>query len=174
MSSSSSSSSSSSDKKEGRASIRVKNENKDTEPSTTGQVLGTLENLKPGQKFMTPSPGNGDRVFYETLLEQRPDSEMAQDWCIQYGVLSHNEAQKLLDKISRRKPGGKSSPATVKPRPTASSSQASQKDKGSSTSSSSSSSRNKKSKVTVEDEDGYVMDGVSEGAVWEGRGTMGI
>ena len=35
----------------------------------------------------TPSPGNGDRVFYETLLEQRPDSEMAQKWCVHHGVL---------------------------------------------------------------------------------------
>jgi hypothetical protein len=36
--------------------------------------------LKTGQKFPTPTPGNGDRVFYETLLRQRPDSEMAQEW----------------------------------------------------------------------------------------------
>ena len=28
------------------------------------------EIMKPGQKEMTPSPGNADRVFYETLLEQ--------------------------------------------------------------------------------------------------------
>ncbi|EJK64950.1 hypothetical protein THAOC_14261 [Thalassiosira oceanica] len=32
---------------------------------------------KPGQKHPTPTPGNGDRVFYETLLKQRPDSHMA-------------------------------------------------------------------------------------------------
>jgi hypothetical protein len=38
------------------------------------------ENLKPGQKHATPTPGNGDRVFYETLYRQRPDSEMAQEW----------------------------------------------------------------------------------------------
>ena len=38
------------------------------------------EELKPGQKFPTPTPGMGDRVFYETLLRQRPDSEMAQEW----------------------------------------------------------------------------------------------
>ena len=33
-----------------------------------------------GQKFPTPTPGFGDRVFYETLLRQRPDSAMAQEW----------------------------------------------------------------------------------------------
>lgn len=42
-----------------------------------------VEELKPGQKFTTPTPGFGDRVFYETLLRQRPDSEMAQEWYVQ-------------------------------------------------------------------------------------------
>ena len=36
--------------------------------------------VKPGQKYPTPTPGFGDRVFYETLLRQRPDSAMAQEW----------------------------------------------------------------------------------------------
>ena len=36
--------------------------------------------LKPGQKYPTPTPGFGDRVFYESLLKQRQTSEMAQDW----------------------------------------------------------------------------------------------
>ena len=35
---------------------------------------------KPGQKFPTPTPGNGDCVFYKTLLRQRPESIMAQEW----------------------------------------------------------------------------------------------
>jgi hypothetical protein len=38
------------------------------------------DELKPGQKFPTPTPGLGDRVFYESLLRQRPESVMAQDW----------------------------------------------------------------------------------------------
>jgi len=38
------------------------------------------DELKPGQKFPTPTPGFGDRVFYETLYRQRPESEMAQEW----------------------------------------------------------------------------------------------
>jgi hypothetical protein len=37
---------------------------------------------KPGQKYPTPTPGFGDRVFYESLLKQRTDSEMAQDWYV--------------------------------------------------------------------------------------------
>jgi hypothetical protein len=44
----------------------------------------TKEKPKPGQNFRTPTAGCGDRVFYETLLRQRPDSAMAQEW---YGNL---------------------------------------------------------------------------------------
>eukprot|EP00978_Attheya_sp_CCMP212_P023475 scaffold71976_cov55-Attheya_sp.AAC.1 len=40
------------------------------------------EELKPGQKYPTPTPGFGDRVFYETLYRQRPESNMAQEWCV--------------------------------------------------------------------------------------------
>jgi hypothetical protein len=41
-------------------------------------MVRDVDCLKPGQKFPTPTPGFGDRVFYETLLRQRPDSIMAQ------------------------------------------------------------------------------------------------
>jgi hypothetical protein len=46
----------------------------------------TKEKPKPGQKFQTPTAGSGDRVFYETLLRQRPDSAMAQEG---YGSLQY-------------------------------------------------------------------------------------
>mmetsp|Transcript_9712 Transcript_9712/g.23529 ORF Transcript_9712/g.23529 Transcript_9712/m.23529 type:complete len:109 (+) Transcript_9712:84-410(+) len=59
--------------------------------------------LKPGQKYPTPTPGFGDRVFYESLLKRRPDSEMAQDWCLNYGILSHKKAEKLLTLVTERK-----------------------------------------------------------------------
>ncbi len=63
---------------------------------------------KIGQKHPTPTPGNGDRVFYETLYNQRPDSEMAQEWCVAYGVLSDEDAAKLYKKIQKRKAAAKS------------------------------------------------------------------
>lgn len=59
--------------------------------------------LKPGQKFPTPTRGFGDRVFYETLLKQKPDSEMAQEWCVNYGVLPRSEAERLYKIIMKRK-----------------------------------------------------------------------
>lgn len=61
------------------------------------------EKLKPGQKFPTPSPGCGDRVFYENLLKQRPESPMAQEWCVNYGVLPDNQAAKLDEIVTNRK-----------------------------------------------------------------------
>mmetsp|Transcript_5591 Transcript_5591/g.8592 ORF Transcript_5591/g.8592 Transcript_5591/m.8592 type:complete len:109 (-) Transcript_5591:1386-1712(-) len=76
------------------------------------------EELKPGQKFPTPTPGFGDRVFYETLYRQKPDSEMAQEWCVHYGVLPYNEAKKIHERLLRKKgkKGGAASPTrgTVK------------------------------------------------------------
>mmetsp|Transcript_52073 Transcript_52073/g.156250 ORF Transcript_52073/g.156250 Transcript_52073/m.156250 type:complete len:115 (-) Transcript_52073:415-759(-) len=63
----------------------------------------TVDGLKPGQKFPTPTPGFGDRVFYETLLRQRPDSAMAQEWCVSYGVLHANEAAKIHKVVMKRK-----------------------------------------------------------------------
>ena len=59
--------------------------------------------FKPGQKFPTPSPGSGDRVFYDTLLQQRPESEMAQEWCVSHGTLELEEAIKLYRLICKRK-----------------------------------------------------------------------
>ncbi|VEU35514.1 unnamed protein product [Pseudo-nitzschia multistriata] len=59
--------------------------------------------LKPGQKYPTPTPGFGDRVFYESLLKQRQTSEMAQDWCLNYGILSYKKAAKLHAIVTERK-----------------------------------------------------------------------
>ena len=71
----------------------------DEDGTTIGAGLITL----PGQKYPTPSPGNGDRVFYETLLESNPESLMAQEWCVFYGVLDAERATKLLAVILKRK-----------------------------------------------------------------------
>lgn len=74
-------------------------------PQKNGSALdaGCAGNFKTGQRYPTPSPGSGDRVFYETLLEQNPSSEMAQDWCVMYGVLDEQKAAQLYHKILNRK-----------------------------------------------------------------------
>ncbi|KAH7461984.1 hypothetical protein PRIC1_005941 [Phytophthora ramorum] len=75
-------------------------------------------NRKPGQKHPTPSPGFADRVFYESLLQQRPDSRMAQKWCLEYGVLKWAEAEALCQKlgvtVNVKRPG--KSPKLKKPK----------------------------------------------------------
>jgi hypothetical protein len=68
------------------------------------------DTLKPGQKHPTPTKGFGDRVFYETLLRQNPKSEMAQEWCVAFGVLSKDEAGKLHKIVLKRK--GKVAPSS--------------------------------------------------------------
>lgn len=45
---------------------------------------------KPGQRFPTPSPGSGARVFYETLLQEKPECLMALQWCVDHGI-AHSE-----------------------------------------------------------------------------------
>lgn len=71
--------------------------------STSNNIIGGSGDFKPGQKYPTPSPGNGDRVFYETLIEQTPSSEMAQEWCLAYGILSLEKATKLNVLVCKRK-----------------------------------------------------------------------
>lgn len=51
-------------------------------------ALAEDEERKPGQKFMTPSPGYSDRVFYESLYEQKPESQMAQEWYVPINLIS--------------------------------------------------------------------------------------
>jgi hypothetical protein len=63
-----------------------------------------------GQKFPTPSPGSGARVFYETLLREKPDCEMAMVWCVEHGVAlggGENLYKRLLELRARKEKGGK-------------------------------------------------------------------
>ena len=73
--------------------------------------------LKPGQKFPTPTPGFGACVFYETLLQQQPDRAMAQEWCVYYRVLSHNEAERLHAIVTERKRATRFGSNTTSPSP---------------------------------------------------------
>eukprot|EP01031_Cornospumella_fuschlensis_P024359 gene24359-29444_t len=79
-----------------------------TEVVVKAEISTTLQNIdtsswKAGQKFPTPSPGNGDRVFYESLLQQRPESEMAQEWCVSYGILPLAQHNKVYIQVCKRK-----------------------------------------------------------------------
>ena len=43
--------------------------------------------------------GEGARVFYESLLEQKPDSWMAKLWAVEYGILSNEEAEEMYQEV---------------------------------------------------------------------------
>ena len=52
----------------------------------------------PGQtKALDPNAADTDALtlFYESLHKQRPESEMAQRWLLQHGLLPEDEAAKL-------------------------------------------------------------------------------
>lgn len=81
--------------------VEVKSEPLADEPPKKSGPMG-----KPGQRFNTPSGGEGDRVFYESLLKQNPESMMAMEWCVHYGVLGDEEAarcNKIVSKVRLEK-----------------------------------------------------------------------
>ena len=142
-------------------------ESKDEEQDD--MVIGGNADFKPGQKYPTPAPANGDRVFYESLLDQKPESEMAQEWCLSYGVLPIDKAEKLYKSVCQRK-GIKpnQSPATKK---TSSSSSSSSSSAAGSSKTATAKSK-KPAKVQIEGD--MVMEGHGNSSVWEGQGTSGI
>lgn len=58
---------------------------------------------KPGQKHQEPSFDDPSRAFYESLYEQNPNSEMAQRYCVAYGLLPKDTAEQLFNKFSKKR-----------------------------------------------------------------------
>lgn len=60
--------------------------------------------MKPGQKLPTPSPGHGDRVFYESLFAEKGlKSEMAVIWCVEHGIFQGDAIDKMNKEYLRIK-----------------------------------------------------------------------
>ncbi|RZC66660.1 hypothetical protein C5167_010349 [Papaver somniferum] len=51
----------------------------------------------PGQKRDPPEERDPSRIFYESLYEQRPDSEMAKLWMMECGLLPVDEAKQVFE-----------------------------------------------------------------------------
>lgn len=73
-----------------------------------------------GQKRDTPDETDSLRKFYSSLRVQKPESEMAEMWLMEHGLLPEEEQKKAYKKMLARK--GKSAPAkrpasASKPRP---------------------------------------------------------
>ena len=76
----------------------------------------------PGQKRDTPEEGDSLRKFYTSLRKQKPESEMAEVWLMEHGLLPEEEAHDAYKRMLKRK--GKAAPAkksgggsASKPRP---------------------------------------------------------
>lgn len=48
-------------------------------------------------------------------MRQRPDSHMAQEWCVNYGVLPYDEAADVYEQVLQRKKKGKASGMLASP-----------------------------------------------------------
>ena len=108
--------------------------------------------------FIVLYQGYGDRVFYETLLKEIPSSEMAQDWCLAYGILEIEEATKLFKSVSKRKEKEKSGNTPVK----------------ASSSSSSSTTNAKKAKKSTIIDDIAADTGFEQSSAWESGTSIGV
>ena len=62
-----------------------------------------------GQKRDTPEEGESLRKFYTSLRKQKPESEMAEVWLMEHGLLPEDEAEKAYKRMLIRK--GRSAPA---------------------------------------------------------------
>merc|ERR1712228_372117 len=58
------------------------------------------KNFKEGQRAVTPPVADAARAFYESLLEEIPDSKIAIRWCVEYGVMPLEKHMKLLKKYN--------------------------------------------------------------------------
>ncbi|KAE8056607.1 hypothetical protein FH972_013362 [Carpinus fangiana] len=55
-----------------------------------------------GQKYDPPEEREPLRIFYESLSQQIPTSEMAEFWMMEHGLLSPERAKKAYEKKQRR------------------------------------------------------------------------
>ena len=62
--------------------------------------------FKEGQKAVTPIQGDATRGFYESLLEEHPDSQMALRYCVENGLLSGIKLQEALKRYYKLKDSG--------------------------------------------------------------------
>ena len=51
----------------------------------------------PGQRFATPDDGEGLKIFYETLYEQKPGNKFAEKWLLEHGLFSMEKAAQLVE-----------------------------------------------------------------------------
>ncbi len=100
-------------------------------------------------------------MWFLVCCDHRPDSLMAQEWCLLYGILNTKDAEKL-----HAARGGSSSNNN-------NNSKLSATKKSAATAPAAAAAPRKKSKVTVDGDD-EADTGFAGSSGWEGRGSMGL
>ena len=77
----------------------------DVEPQEV-EDLDARRYFKEGQRFVTPINGDSTRGFYESLLEEKPESHLAIRYCIENGLFSGEKHAVLLKKYYSLKSSG--------------------------------------------------------------------
>ncbi|KAI9191660.1 hypothetical protein LWI28_011586 [Acer negundo] len=75
---------------------------KTTTTTTTTRVREKKVFTLPGQKFDPPEEREPLRIFYESLWNQIPTSEMAEFWMMEHGLLSPDRAKKAHERKQRK------------------------------------------------------------------------
>lgn len=73
-------------------------EEDDEEENREEALEDARQYFKVGQKVLTPPNGDGTRAFYESLLEENPNSIIAIKYCIEHGVLTGSKYHEALYK----------------------------------------------------------------------------
>ncbi|EPS64253.1 hypothetical protein M569_10528, partial [Genlisea aurea] len=85
---------------------------KKAEPTSRKRKEKVVYDL-PGQKRQPPEERDPLRIFYESLYEQSPESEMAAIWMMESGLLPLEKAKEVLER--KQKKGGKRQLITTSP-----------------------------------------------------------
>ena len=91
------------EKKSQKKTANKKKKSKEEESLNEEEEESYEDFILPGQKNSTPPAGDATRAFYESLLEQRPDSLMAKKYCVEYGCLDPEKANEYLKELEKKK-----------------------------------------------------------------------
>ena len=91
------------EKKAQKKTVNKKKKSKEEDSLNEEEEESYEEFILPGQKNSTPPAGDATRAFYESLMEQRPDSFMAKKYCVEYGCLDADKAKEILKELEKKK-----------------------------------------------------------------------
>ncbi|CAI0441384.1 unnamed protein product [Linum tenue] len=87
-----------------RINVKVKSSTSSTSKATTTTKTARVKKVfsLAGQKYDPPEEREPVRIFYESLSEQIPSSEMAEFWMMEHGLLSPERSKKAYEKKQRK------------------------------------------------------------------------